>query len=755
MKALSTIKAFTIAFIFCTAMAILCSAQLTTLHSFGGADGAHPYAGLLLASDGNYYGTTVQGGTHEAGSVFKITPSGTLTTLHSFNGSDGLTPYAGLVLGNDGNFYGTTNNGGYHSIGEVFKITPGGTLTVLHFFDYDYGDGGYPGALVLGRDGSFYGTTSLGGGYQNKGTFFVVSPDGSRFATPYGFESSVGSNPTAALVLGSDGNFYGAAPAGGANASGTVFKITPGGTPTLLYSFCSQPNCTDGASPSSSLLLASDGNFYGTTYGGGDYQFGAVFKITPSGAVTKLHSFDRIDGRNPLGALIQAHDGNFYGTTATGGTHDVGTIFQMTPAGVLTSLYSFKTSDGSNPNSGLVQGNDGKFYGTTNNGGANNDGTVFKFELTTYTLTVSTGGNGSVTSTDGFISCPGTCSHSYLDNTQVTLNAIPAAGYYLSSWGGACSGSGSSCTVTMTQAQTVTATFAQSSYTLTVAPIGNGTITSTDGFIDCPGTCSRTYLSFTQVTLNATAGPGWVFGGWNGGCLGTGACTLTMMQSLTVDAIFSQSVQFVPLTPCRVYDTRPSHGGSGSIHGGTAQAFNLPQLSQARSCGDLSSASAYSLNITVIPQGTLGYLTLWPSGEVQPTVSTLNSVDGRVKANAAITPAGTNGQVSVYVTNTTDVVIDIDGYFTPVTGSTLAFYPLTPCRVVDTRKDSFLPDLGPPALMANTPRDFPVRESTPAFRRTSIRRRIRSTSRWCRLINIPSATYRCGRRGRVSRWCLL
>ena len=385
-------------FLFLAAATINSSAQnLTTIYNFCSqsscADGLNP-SRLLLAGDGNFYGTTVQGGTHGAGSVFKITPSGTLTTLHSFNGSDGLTPYAGLVLGNDGNFYGTTNNGGYHSIGEVFKITPGGTLTVLHFFDYDYGDGGYPGGLVLGRDGNFYGTTALGGG-ADKGTFFVVSPDGSTFATLYGFESSVGSNPTAALVLGSDGNFYGVAPAGGANAEGTVFKITPGGTPTLLYSFCSQPNCTDGASPSSSLLLASDGNFYGTTYGGGDYQFGAVFKITPSGAVTTLHSFDRIDGRNPLGALIQAHDGNFYGTTAAGGTHDVGTIFQMTPAGVLTSLYSFNTTDGSNPNSGLVQGNDGKFYGTTNAGGANNDGTAFKFDSTFSTLTISVIGAGT------------------------------------------------------------------------------------------------------------------------------------------------------------------------------------------------------------------------------------------------------------------------------------------------------------------------------------------------------------------------
>ena len=175
-------------------------------------------------------------------------------------------------------------------------------------------------------------------------------------------------------------------------------------------------------------------------------------------------------------------------------------------------------------------------------------------------------------------------------------------------------------------------------------------------------------------------------------------------------------MQFVPVTPCRVYDSRPSHGGTGAIQGGTSQDFNLPQLSQAGPCAstglDLSLATVYSLNITVIPHGSLGYLTLWPTGQGQPTVSTLNSVDGRVKANAAITPAGSNGAVSVYVTNTTDVVIDIDGYFAPVTSSTLAFYPLTPCRVADTRLMSYPQGLGPPALVANTPRDFPVLKST-------------------------------------------
>ena len=485
-KKLSYLGIIAFIFLFCAVMSVTSRAQLTTIHSFAGTDGWNP-SGLLL-SGGNFYGTTAQGGSYGAGSVFKITPSGTLTSLHSFNGDDGLTPYAGLVLGNDGNFYGTTNNGGYHHIGEVFKITPGGTLGVLHSFDYDYGDGGYPGGLVLGRDGNFYGTTSLGG-YDDRGTFFVVSPDGNTFATLYGFEPSVGSNPTAALVVGSDGNFYGVAPAGGAHASGTVFKLTPGGTPTLLYSFCSQPSCTDGASPSSSLLLASDGNFYGTTYGGGSYQFGAVFKITSSGAVTILHSFNRTDGRNPLGALIQAHDGNFYGTTAAGGTHDVGTVFQMTPAGVLNSLYSFNTTDGSNPNSGVVQGNDGKFYGTTSAGGANNDGTVFRFEASYDTLTVTALGDGTVTSTDGYINCPGTCSHLYPHNAPVSLTATPASGWVFSSWSGCDSSSGNQCTVTMNNNRTVTATFTQV-FQLSVSKVGNGTVTSSDGHINCGSTCS-------------------------------------------------------------------------------------------------------------------------------------------------------------------------------------------------------------------------------------------------------------------------
>ncbi len=247
------------------------------------------------------------------------------------------------------------------------------------------------------------------------------------------------------------------------------------------------------------------------------------------------------------------------------------------------------------------------------------------------------------------------------------------------------------------------------------AGTGSGTVSSADGGIDCGSTCSSSYWDGQPITLTASPSPGSVFTGWRNCDLSFGfSCTLTILADRTATAIFNVPVplQFVALTPCRLVDTRPQNGGNGPIQGDTSQTFNLPQLAQAEGCGDLSSAAIYSLNAAVVPSRTLGYLTLWPSGLTRPFTSALNSPDGRVKANAAIVPAGTARAVDVYATHTTDVVLDIDGYFAPVSSSTLAFYPLTPCRVVDTRKDSFLPHLGPPALMANTPRDLPVRENS-------------------------------------------
>ena len=163
--------------------------------------------------------------------------------------------------------------------------------------------------------------------------------------------------------------------------------------------------------------------------------------------------------------------------------------------------------------------------------------------------------------------------------------------------------------------------------------------------------------------------------------------------------------QFVTVVPCRLVDTRPPNG-SGPIPGGTFQTFPIPQEG---GCNIPSSAAAYSLNVSVVPIARLGYLTMWPAGiDLRPVVSTLNSPDGRIKADAAIVPAGTNGAVNVYVTDTTNVILDINGYFAPVTSSTLAFYPLPPCRVADTRDGSFPQGLGPPSLTGGHERAFPI-----------------------------------------------
>ena len=177
-----------------------------------------------------------------------------------------------------------------------------------------------------------------------------------------------------------------------------------------------------------------------------------------------------------------------------------------------------------------------------------------------------------------------------------------------------------------------------------------------------------------------------------------------------IDGTRPAALQFVPLPqPCRAFDTRPEHGGGGPIQGGTHQDFGI---SGTGTCGILTSAAAYSMNVSVVPNGYLGYLTVWPAGQLRPLASTLNSLDGRIKANAAIIPAGTNGQISVYATNTTNVIVDVNGYFAPVSSSTLAFYPLPPCRVADTRNSSYPPGLGPPYLTGGQERAFPILNAT-------------------------------------------
>ena len=363
---------------------ITLSAQvLTVLHSFNGNDGQLAESALVQGSDGNFYGTTALGGDNDKGTVFKIDSTGNLTTLHSFSGfpSDGAIPIAGLVQGSDGNFYGTTALGGMFYQGTLFRITPAGAVTILHSFSGLLGDGSVPmSGLAQGVGGSLFGTTALGGTHS-KGTVFGFALGVVVTLHSFSGAPGEGANPTAKLVHGSDGNFYGTTVRGGAQNLGTAFKIGALGGFTMLHSFSG--SLGEGANPLAGLVQGSDGNFYGTTALGGGHYLGTVFNMTPAGSVTTLHSFSGAagEGADPLAGLVQASDGNLYGTTALGGTHHVGTLFKITPAGSLTTLYSLSGSpaEGAGPFSALVQGSDGNFYGTTALGGAHQRGAVFKF----------------------------------------------------------------------------------------------------------------------------------------------------------------------------------------------------------------------------------------------------------------------------------------------------------------------------------------------------------------------------------------
>ena len=414
------------AFLFCVAVTIVSPAQtFTTLASFDGTNGAGPFnVSLAQGFDGNLYGTTNNGGINGAGTVFKITPDGTLEAIYSFCAqsgcADGLQPVVGVILATNGRFYGTASLGGVSNeycqarsgCGTLFQITSGGKLTTLHSFAFT--DGQSPEGLVQATNGNFYGTTFLGGAHS-LGTAFQITSSG-KLTTLHNFcdktNCADGEIPVGALVQTADGDFYGITAYGGVNVSncfngscGTVFKLTPQGTLTKLYIFCAQTNCADGNQPSAGLVQATDGNFYGTTFSGGANnncvggaltRCGTVFKITPGGMLTTLHSFCAeagcADGATPDAGLVQATDGNFYGTAEQGGAngagtvfYGAGTVFKITPAGKLTTLYSFCTlincPDGNSPVGGLVQATDGSFYGTTFQGGANNLGTVFKLSV--------------------------------------------------------------------------------------------------------------------------------------------------------------------------------------------------------------------------------------------------------------------------------------------------------------------------------------------------------------------------------------
>ena len=379
------------------------NAALTTIYTFSStvsstnADGTFPSSALLLGADGAFYGSAFQGGAFGYGTLFRITPAGSFTALVQFNGANGRGPSAPLIQGRDGNLYGTTQNGGTNNVGTVFRVTTNGAITSLYSFTGGL-DGAYPVGLAQNGDGLLYGTTQ-GGGATNAGTAYKITTNG-VFTSLVSFNNTNGSSPRAPLlpVVDDNGNFFGTTHSGGTKGAGTIFKLSPQGS--LIFSFPFSYN--NGFQPDATLLLARDGNYYGTTRAGGPGNgtngYGSVFKMTLAGAITSVAFFDNNNGSAPECTLIQAKDGNFYGTTL------FGSVFKMTTNGIITPLVSFVISNniypwGLFPKGGLVEGPDGNLYGVTQQGGTGpSQGTIYRINIRpTFISSGRTNGNYGLT----------------------------------------------------------------------------------------------------------------------------------------------------------------------------------------------------------------------------------------------------------------------------------------------------------------------------------------------------------------------
>lgn len=287
-----------------------------------------------------------------------------MTTLHSFDGSDGRLPVSGVIQATDGRFYGTTTYGGARDMGTIFKMTLAGRVSILHTFRGP--DGAYPsGTLIEASSVELYGTTNGGG--------------------THGF--------------------------------GTIFKLDAHGEFSSLYSFGHRP---EGAFPTAGLVEGNDGFFYGITEYGGKYDDGTIFKVTQSGIVTILHSFDFFDdGAQPVARLVQATDEDFYGITTTGGSDQQGTIFKIAPSGSFSNVYNFNGNDGSGSQSGLLQGTNGLLYGTTATGGSNNFGTLFSLDMGLGPFVTFIRGSGKIGRTGAILG------QGFIGATYVSLNGTP------------------------------------------------------------------------------------------------------------------------------------------------------------------------------------------------------------------------------------------------------------------------------------------------------------------------------------------
>src|SRR5580698_4124658 len=404
----SSLRGIVTLFLLCvaTAAASPAATKFKTLVSVDVKNGINPIA-VVQGLDGNLYGITNEGGANltcnekgvGCGEVFKMTPAGGLTVLYSFcaqsNCTDGAYPNAPLLLANSGNFYGTTSEGGSHGGGTLIEITAAGKMTIIYNFCALNGcsDGLSPSApLIQAKDGNFYGTTA--GNENAGGNIFKITPGG-KLKT---LHSLPGGWPESGLVQGTNGDFYGTTSGGGANGDGEVYEVSAAGKLTVLHSFDYETQGNLGSAPGTGLVLATDGNFYGTTTQGGEgCVFGCctIFKMTPAGKTTTLHEFTGTDGTSPE-ALFQDTSGAFFGVASTGGNDacggGCGTIYSLSTG--ITPFVSLLPSYGKVGNTIDILGQG--FTGAT---GVSFDGVAAKFDNVSDTYLTAVVPSGALTGT--------------------------------------------------------------------------------------------------------------------------------------------------------------------------------------------------------------------------------------------------------------------------------------------------------------------------------------------------------------------
>jgi uncharacterized repeat protein (TIGR03803 family) len=414
-------RQFLAIFVFCAATVITSSGQTFTTLADLTQNNAYPLGQLVQGFDGNFYGVTEDNGiSTEGGTIYVVTPAGAVTTLHNLSVAEGGIA-SNLGLKPDGTFFGIACCAVTGEWGTAFNVTPRGEFSVLYNFDQTTGS---PDSALFAPDKDYYGTT-LNGGSASSGSVFSLSSSGS-FDTLYSFCTQTNcpdQGEPESLIRVEDNSLYGTAIGANPGDFGIIFRLTPDGVFTNLHTFCTLSGCPDGFWPFG-LIQATHGDFYGfTEFGGLPYVLcwpqgpsgcGTIFKITPEGNLSTLHVFCKegtyqcLDGGLP-GGLLLATDGNFYGTTSgmattcsTTDTSGCGTIFKMTPSGHLTTLHTFDNADGEQPG-GLVQSTDGNFYGTTGGGGTNSYGTVFKLSMGLSPFVKLSRQSGVAGETDGIL----------------------------------------------------------------------------------------------------------------------------------------------------------------------------------------------------------------------------------------------------------------------------------------------------------------------------------------------------------------